>query len=398
MKDVFIVAAKRTPIGGFMGSLSEFTATQLGAIAIQNAYESLSLSPEYIDSVYMGNVLSAGVGQSPARQAAVFSNIPADKDATTINKVCASGMKAAMLGAQQIQLGQEQVVVAGGMESMSNVPHYSHLRNGKKLGDAVLTDGLVKDGLWDVYHDFHMGSAAELGVKKYGHTRKELDDYALLSYKKAQEASANNKFENEIIPIRIEGKKGLVVIDKDEDIDKLIPEKVSQLKPAFEKDGFLTAANSSNLNDGAAAIILASEEAIRKHQLKPLAKIISYADAAQAPEWFTTSPAIAINKALKQAGLKISDIDYFEINEAYSSVILSNQQILGYDLEKVNIYGGAVAMGHPIGASGARILVTLLSVLQQEKGRYGVAAICNGGGGASAIIIEKYECIKNNKI
>ncbi|KFF10551.1 acetyl-CoA acetyltransferase [Chryseobacterium soli] len=388
MKDVFIVAAKRTPIGGFMGSLMEFTATQLGAIAIRNAYESLSFSPEYIDSVYMGNVLSAGVGQSPARQAAIFSNIPVDKDATTINKVCASGMKAAMLGAQQIQLGQEHIVVAGGMESMSNVPHYTHIRNGKKLGDTVLTDGLIKDGLWDVYHDFHMGSAAELGVKKYGHTRKELDDYALLSYKKAQEASANNKFENEIIPIRIEGKKGAVVIDKDEDIDKLIPEKVSQLKPAFEKDGFLTAANSSNLNDGAAAIILASEEAIRKHQLQPLAKIISYADAAQAPEWFTTSPAIAINKALEQAGLKISDIDYFEINEAYSSVILSNQQILGYDLEKVNIYGGAVAMGHPIGASGARILVTLLSVLQQEKGRYGVAAICNGGGGASAIIIE----------
>lgn len=388
MKDVFIVAAKRTPIGGFMGSLSQFTATQLGAIAIQNAYESLLLSPEYIDSVYMGNVLSAGVGQSPARQAALFSNIPVDKDATTINKVCASGMKATMLGAQQIQLGQEHIVVAGGMESMSNVPHYTHLRNGKKLGDTVFTDGLIKDGLWDVYHDFHMGSAAELGVKKYGHTRKELDDYALFSYKKAQEASANNKFKNEIIPMRIEGKKGTVVIDKDEDIDKLIPEKVSQLKPAFEKDGFLTAANSSNLNDGAAAIILASEEAIRKHQLQPLAKIVSYADAAQAPEWFTTSPAIAINKALKQAGLKISDIDYFEINEAYSSVILSNQQILGYNLEKVNIYGGAVAMGHPIGASGARILVTLLSVLQQEKGRYGVAAICNGGGGASAIIIE----------
>jgi len=388
MKDVFIVAAKRTPIGGFMGSLAEFTATQLGAIAIQNAYESLSLSPEYIDSVYMGNVLSAGVGQSPARQAAVFSKIPVDKDATTINKVCASGMKAAMLGAQQIQLGQEHIVVAGGMESMSNVPHYTHLRNGRKLGDTVLTDGLIKDGLWDVYHDFHMGSAAELGVKKYGHTRKELDDYALFSYKKAQEASENNKFKDEIIPIRIEGKKGVAVIDKDEDIDKLIPEKVSQLKPAFEKDGFLTAANSSNLNDGASAIILASEEAIRKHHLQPLAKIISYADAAQAPEWFTTSPAIAINKALEQAGLKISDIDYFEINEAYSSVILSNQQILGYDLEKVNMYGGAVAMGHPIGASGARILVTLINVLQQEKGRYGIAAICNGGGGASAMIIE----------
>lgn len=388
MKEVFIIAAKRTPIGGFMGSLSGFTATQLGAIAIQNTYESVSLDPDVIDSVYMGNVLGAGLGQSPARQAAIFAHIPVDKDATTINKVCASGMKAAMIGAQQIQLGLEHIVMTGGMESMSNVPHYTYLRQGKKLGDATLTDGLTKDGLWDVYNDFHMGSAAELGVKKYGHTRQELDDYALLSYQKAQKATSEDKFIKELLPISVMGKKDTVIVNTDEDIDKLIPEKISLLQPAFEPDGFLTAANSSNLNDGAAALLLGSKEAVQEHQLIPLAKIIAYADAAQSPEWFTTSPSIAINKVLKQAGLSLPDIDYFEINEAYSSVILSNQQILGYDLHKVNVYGGAVALGHPIGASGARIITTLVNVLRQEGGRYGIAAICNGGGGASAVLIE----------
>lgn len=388
MKEAFIIAAKRTPIGGFMGSLSGFTAPQLGAIAIQNTYEGTLDSPEYIDSVYMGNVLGAGVGQSPARQAAIFSKIPVDKDATTINKVCASGMKVAMIGSQQIQLGLENIVMTGGMESMSNVPHYNYLRKGLKLGNGILVDGLIKDGLWDVYNDFHMGSAAELGVKKYGLTRQQLDDYALLSYKKAQEAASGNKFNNELINISIEGKKGTTLIDRDEDIDKLIPEKISLLKPAFENDGTLTAANSSNLNDGAAAILLASSEAIKEHDFKPLARIVAYADAAQSPEWFTTTPSIAIQKVLKQSGLSLSDIDYFEINEAYSSVILSNQQILEYDLDRVNVYGGAVALGHPIGASGARIIVTLVNVLRQEKGRYGIAAICNGGGGASAILIE----------
>ncbi|EFK35018.1 Acetyl-CoA acetyltransferase [Chryseobacterium gleum] len=388
MKEVFIVAAKRTPVGGFMGSLSGFTAPQLGAIAIKNSFESLGLTPEHIDSVYMGNVLSAGLGQSPARQAAIFAGIPVDKDATTINKVCASGMKAAMIGAQQIQLGLENIVMTGGMESMSNVPHYVKLRQGNKLGDTSLTDGLIKDGLWDVYNDFHMGSAAELGVKKYGLTRQQLDEYALFSYQRAQEAAQNGKFGNELIPISIESKKGTITVDKDEDIDKLIPEKISLLKPAFEADGTLTAANSSNLNDGAAAILLGSQEAIERYHLNPLARIVAYADAAQAPEWFTTSPSVAIQKILKQTGLTLSDIDYFEINEAYSSVILSNQQILGYDLSKVNVYGGAVALGHPIGASGARIVTTLVNVLRQEKGRYGIAAICNGGGGASAILIE----------
>ncbi|CAH0210889.1 acetyl-CoA C-acyltransferase [Chryseobacterium sp. Bi04] len=388
MKDVFIMAAKRTPVGGFMGSLSGFTAPQLGAIAMQDAYESISLAPEHIDSVYMGNVLSAGVGQSPARQSAVFSKIPVDKDATTINKVCASGMKAVMIGAQQIQLGLENRVMTGGMESMSNVPHYLYMRQGKKLGDEMLTDGLIKDGLWDVYNDFHMGSAAELGVKKYGHTRQQLDDYALLSYKRAQEASGKGKFKNELIEISVTGRKGSTTVDKDEDIDKLIPEKISLLKPAFEKDGLLTAANSSNLNDGAAAILLGSSKALELHGINPLAKIIAYADAAQSPEWFTTSPSIAIHKVLKQSGLSLSDIDYLEINEAYSSVILSNQQILRYDLDRVNVYGGAVALGHPIGASGARIIATLVNILRQEGGRYGIAAICNGGGGASAILIE----------
>ncbi|RQO40324.1 acetyl-CoA C-acetyltransferase [Chryseobacterium sp. KBW03] len=388
MKEVFIVAAKRTPVGGFMGSLSGFTATQLGAIAIQNTYESIGLAPEYVDSVYMGNVLSAGLGQSPARQAAVFAGIPVDKDATTINKVCASGMKAAIIGAQQIQLGLENIVMTGGMESMSNVPHYTKLRQGTKLGDTSLTDGLIKDGLWDVYNDFHMGSAAELGVKKYGLTRQELDDYALLSYQRAQEAAKNGRFSNELIHVSFETKKGTTIVDKDEDIDKLIPEKISLLKPAFEADGTLTAANSSNLNDGASAIVLGSSEAIEHHHLKPLARIIAYADAAQSPEWFTTSPSVAIQKLLKQTGLSLSDIDFFEINEAYSSVILSNQKILEYDLNKVNVYGGAVALGHPIGASGARIITTLVNVLHQEKGRYGIAAICNGGGGASAILIE----------
>ena len=388
MKDVFIMAAKRTPVGGFMGSLSGFTAPQLGAIAMQDAYESISLAPEHIDSVYMGNVLSAGVGQSPARQSAVFSKIPVDKDATTINKVCASGMKSVMIGAQQIQLGLENRVMTGGMESMSNVPHYLYMRQGKKLGDEMLTDGLIKDGLWDVYNDFHMGSAAELGVKKYGHTRQQLDDYALLSYKRAQEASGKGKFKNELIEISVTGRKGSTTVDKDEDIDKLIPEKISLLKPAFEKDGLLTAANSSNLNDGAAAILLGSSKALELHGINPLAKIIAYADAAQSPEWFTTSPSIAIHKVLKQSGLSLSDIDYLEINEAYSSVILSNQQILRYDLDRVNVYGGAVALGHPIGASGARIIATLVNILRQEGGRYGIAAICNGGGGASAILIE----------
>jgi len=391
MKDVFIVATKRTPIGSFLGGLSSLTAPQLGAVAIEETYKSIGLAPQHIDSVYMGNVLSAGVGQSPARQAAIFANIPTDKDATTVNKVCAAGMKATTLATQQIQLGLEDIVVAGGMESMSNVPHYTNVRNGNKLGHLNLTDGMIKDGLWDVYNDFHMGTAAELSIDKYKHTREELDNFALLSYKRAQQATEQGKFANEITPITISTKKGNITIDKDEDIYKLIPEKIASLPPAFRTDGRLTAANSSNLNDGAAAVILASQKAIDEHNLKPLAKIIAYADAAQDPEWFTTTPSIAINKVLKQANLSIDDIDFFEINEAYASVILSNQEILNYNIDKVNVYGGAVALGHPIGASGARIITTLVNVLKQEKGKYGIAAICNGGGGATAILIENIQ-------
>lgn len=388
MKDVFIISAKRTPIGGLLGNLAHLSATELGAIAITGACQQAGIEAKAIDSVYFGNVLSANLGQSPARQAAIFAGIPVATDATTVNKVCAAGMKATVLGAQQIQLGLEHVVITGGMESMSNVPHYTQLRKSTKLGDAVLTDGMIKDGLWDVYNNFHMGSAAELGVQKYKLTREALDAYAIESYRRAAEATLTGKFKHEIIPVKVEQKSGDVFIDKDEDIDKIIVDKVSKLKPTFEKNGNLTAANSSNLNDGAAALILASEEAVKKYNLKPIARIKGYADAAQAPEWFTTSPALAIPKALKAVGLKLSDIDYFEINEAYASVILSLQQLLELDLKKVNVYGGAVAMGHPIGASGARIITTLTSVLKQEGGKYGVAAICNGGGGASAIVIE----------
>ncbi|MES2654376.1 MAG: acetyl-CoA C-acyltransferase [Bacteroidota bacterium] len=388
MKEVFIVSAKRTPIGGFLGSLSHLSATELGAIAIENTYKAIGMEADLIDSVYMGNVLSANVGQSPARQAAMFAKIPDSKDATTINKVCASGMKATMIGAQQIQLGLENVVLTGGMESMSNVPHYANIRKGLNLGDMNLVDGMVKDGLWDVYHNFHMGNAAEIGIRKFGFTRAALDEYAIQSYEKAAWATEHKKFTGEIIPIEVMQKKGTATIDRDEDIDKIILDKVATLKPTFEKEGMLTAANSSNLNDGASALLLASKEAVEKYGLKPLAKIIAYADAAQAPEWFTTTPAIAIPKALQQANLSIADIDLFEINEAYASVVLSMQQILSLDLSKVNVYGGAVALGHPIGASGARIITTLISALKQEGGKYGVAAICNGGGGASAIVIE----------
>lgn len=388
MKDVFILSAKRTPIGGLQGNLSHLSATALGAIAIKAAYESAGITAPMIDSVYMGNVLSANLGQSPARQAAIFAGIPADKDATTVNKVCASGMKATVLGAQQIQLGLEDIVVTGGMESMSNTPHYAMIRKPVKYGDAQLIDGMIKDGLWDVYHNFHMGNAAEMSIRKDGLTREMLDEYALHSYEKSAKANADGKFCNEIIPVTVEQKNRQFIIGKDEDVDKVIPAKMPLLKPTFEKDGKLTAANSSNLNDGAAALVLASAEAIEKNDLHPIAKIIGYADAAQEPEWFTTSPALAIPKALKQANLSLDQVDFFEINEAYASVVLSNQKILDLDLNKVNVYGGAVAMGHPIGASGARIITTLISVLKQEGGKYGVAAICNGGGGASAIVIE----------
>lgn len=388
MKEVFIVAAKRTPIGGFMGNLSSFSSPQLGAAAIKGAYESIQLDPSSIDSVYMGNVLSANMGQSPARQAAIYAGLPYDTDCTTVNKVCAAGMKAVTLGAQQIQLGLENLVMTGGMESMSNVPHYVNIRKGNKLGHEAMVDGLLKDGLSDVYHHISMGQIAEMSVKKYNISREEQDAFALHSYEKAAKATKSGKFFNEIIPVKVASKNGEIEVIEDEDIFKIIPEKVTKLKPSFETNGTITAANASNINDGAAAILLASKEALEKYNLKPLAKIIAYADAAQAPEDYATSPSKAIPKALAQAKLQLKDIDFIEINEAFSAVILANQKILGFDLANTNVYGGAVAMGHPLGTSGARIIVTLLSVLQQEGGKYGLAAICNGGGGATALIIE----------
>lgn len=391
MKEVFIVSAKRTPIGGLMGSLSSLKATELGAIAIKAAYNAAGIDPELIDESYMGNVLSAGLGQAPARQAAIFAGIPAGKDSTTINKVCSSGIKATMIAAQQIQLGLSGIVISGGMESMSNAPHYASMRKGHKYGDSTLTDGMIRDGLWDAYHDYHMGNAAELAVRKYGLSREAQDEYALSSYEKAAAATRDGKFAREIVPVTLQQKTGPVSITQDEDIDKVIPEKVARLAPSFEAGGTITAANASNLNDGAAALLLASAEQVQQHGLKPLARILAFADAAQEPEWFTTAPSLAIPKALQRAGLSLNDIDFFEINEAYAAVILANQQLLNFDSSKVNPYGGAVALGHPIGASGARILTTLTSVLRQEGGRYGVAAICNGGGGASAMVIENLQ-------
>jgi acetyl-CoA C-acetyltransferase len=336
----------------------------------------------------MGNVLAANIGQSPARQAAIFAGITYNTDCTTVNKVCAAGMKAVTLGAQQIQLGFENLVVTGGMESMSNVPHYINIRKENKLGHTSMIDGLLKDGLSDVYHQISMGQIAEMSVKKYNISRDEQDAFALLSYERAAKATKDGKFMNEIVPIKKASKNGEIAIIEDEDIFKIIPEKVVTLKPSFELNGTITAANASNINDGAAAILLASKEAIDKYHLKPIAKIIGYADAAQAPEDYATSPSVAIPKALAHANLTLKEIDFIEINEAFAAVILANQKILDLDLTKTNIYGGAVALGHPLGTSGARIIVTLLSVLKQEGGKYGLAAICNGGGGATAIVIE----------
>lgn len=391
MKEVFILAAKRTPTGGFLGNFSEVSATELGAAAIKATIDATSIDPRNIDAVYMGNVLSANLGQSPARQASKFAGIPDETDCTTVNKVCAAGMKATVIGTQQIELGLEHLVITGGMESMSNVPHYTNKRKANKLGNETLTDGLLKDGLTDVYNHSHMGNAAELCAEKYHISREQQDEYALQSYAKATNATTQGKFKEEVIPFKLRIKQNEVVISDDEDIYKIIPEKVSKLKPSFVEDGTITAANASNLNDGAAALLLASTEVVEKYNLKPLAKIIGYADAALAPEWFTIAPSVAIPKALRRANLALEAIDFFEINEAYAAVALANQKILGLDPAKVNVYGGAVSIGHPLGASGARIICTLVSVLRQEKGKYGVAAICNGGGGATAIVIENLD-------
>jgi len=390
MNEVFIIAAKRTPIGGFLGSLRSHSAPTLGSLVTQDILNEIGPSiSKSIDSLYIGNGLSAGLGQAPARQVGLLAGLPNTIDATTINKVCSSGLKAISLGAQQIQLGQDHLVLAGGIESMSNVPFYSSNRQVHKLGHLEQTDGLLKDGLTDAYAHCHMGNAAEIGIRHFSFTREQLDVYALESYNKAQKATKEGKFKAEIVPLKLIDKQQENWIDTDEDIYKIIPEKIGKLAAVFEAEGQLTAANSSNLNDGAALLLLASAKAVQEHQLTPLAKIISYADAAQDPMWFTTAPALAIPKALKRAKLELEAVDLFEINEAYASVPLSIAKLLDIPTSKINVYGGAVALGHPIGASGARILVTLTHALQQENKKYGVAAICNGGGGATAIVIEK---------
>lgn len=392
MNEVYIISAVRTPIGSFGGSLSSLSASQLGAVAIKAAVERAGVSPEQVQEVYMGNVLSANLGQAPATQATKFAGL-GDIPATTINKVCASGTKAIMLAAQSIALGENDIVIAGGMESMSNVPYYlDKARNGYRLGNGQIIDGLVKDGLWDVYNDYHMGSAAELCASECQISREDQDNYAIESYKRSQEAQAKGIFKTEIAPVEIKDRKGEIsIIDNDEEIHSVKFEKIPTLKPVFKKDGTVTAANASTLNDGAAALVLMSKAKTNELGLKPLARIISYADAQQAPEWFTTTPSKAIPKALENGGIKASDVDYYEINEAFSVVSIANNRILELDPAKVNIHGGAVSMGHPLGASGARIVVTLLNVLKQKNSKLGVAAICNGGGGASAIVVENLQ-------
>jgi acetyl-CoA C-acetyltransferase len=390
MKEVFIVSAVRTPIGSFGGALAGFSATQLGAHAIKAAIERISLDPAHIQEVFMGNVLSANLGQSPVTQATIFAGIKQRIPGTTVNKVCASGMKAVMLGAQSILLGDNDVVIAGGMENMSSVPYYlDKARNGYRLGHGSVIDGLVKDGLWDVYNDYHMGSAAELCAVECKISREDQDAYAIESYKRSAAAYAAGKFKNEIVPLQVEQRgKDPITVSEDEDYKNVKFEKIPTLKPVFKKNGTVTAANASNLNDGAAALILMSGEKMKELGLKPVAKIISYADAQQAPEWFTTAPSKAMPRAAEKAGISLKNVDYFEINEAFSVVSIVNNREMSLDPTHVNVNGGAVSLGHPLGASGARILTTLINVLKQNNGKLGAAGICNGGGGASAMIIE----------
>lgn len=388
-KEVYIIAAVRTPIGAFMGGLSTISATELGSIAIKGAIEKSDLPVNLIDEVFMGNVLQAGLGQAPARQAALGAGLGQNVPCTTVNKVCASGMKAIMLGAQTILAGDNHIVVAGGMENMSQTPHYLDARNGTKFGNIITLDGISKDGLLDVYNKVPMGNCAEICAKEHGISREDQDNFAIISYQRASAAWINGKFNDEIVAVSVPQRKGdPIVIKEDEEYKNVFLDKIPGLRPAFDKDGTITAANASTINDGASALILASKEAVDKYGLKPLAKIVSYADAAQAPEWFTTAPSLAIPKALEKANLKISDVDFWELNQAFSVVGIANTKILGLDPSKVDVNGGAVALGHPLGNSGSRIVVTLISVLKQNAGKLGGAGICNGGGGASAIIIE----------
>jgi acetyl-CoA C-acetyltransferase len=391
-KKIVIVSAVRTPIGSFMGGLSTVAAPQLGAVAIKGALDKIQLDSTLVNEVFMGNVVQAGEGQAPARQAALYAGLPNTIPCTTVNKVCASGMKAVIMGTQAILCDDAEIVVAGGMENMSLIPHYIHLRNGYKFGPATMTDGMQKDGLTDAYDNNAMGVCADLCAMEYKITRKEQDDFAIQSYKRSANAWESGKFDNEIIPVSVPQRRGEpIVVSKDEEFTNVKLDRISSLNAAFTKEGTVTAANASTINDGAAAIVLMSEEKAITLGLKPLAYIRSYADAAQEPKWFTTSPAIAIPKALEKAGLTINDVDYFELNEAFAVVGLANSQILGLEATKVNVNGGAVSLGHPLGCSGTRIIVTLLNVLEQNNAKIGVAAICNGGGGASAIIIEKYK-------
>ncbi len=390
MKEVVIVSAVRTAMGSFLGSLSNIPAPKLGATAIKGALNKINLDPKLVDEVYMGNVLQANVGQAPARQAAIFAGIPNSVPATTVNKVCASGMKAVMLATQAIKCGDADVVVAGGMENMSLAPHYLYARKGYKLGDIKMVDGLVKDGLTNVYDQKHMGTCGDLCAQEHDFTREEQDDFAIESYTRSANAWKEGKFDAEIVPVEVPQRKGEPVIFKeDEEYKNVKMEKIPNLRPVFSKDGTVTAANASTLNDGASALILMSSEKAKELGLKPLAIIRGYADAAQEPEWFTTAPAKALPKALHKANLNLDDISYFEFNEAFAIVGLANMKILGLDGKKVNVNGGAVSLGHPLGNSGSRIIVTLINVLEQNNAKYGAAAICNGGGGASAIVIEK---------
>lgn len=389
-REVYIIAAVRTPIGSFGGKLKDFTATQLGAFAIKGALEKAGVKPEQVQDVLMGSVIQANLGQAPARQAAKFAGLPNEVNCTTVNKVCASGMKAISQAAQSIALGDADIVVAGGMESMSNVPFYvENLRWGNKYGNTNLIDGLAKDGLTDVYDGKAMGNAAELCARECGISRQDQDEFAIESYKRSQAAWNEGKFTEEVIPVSIPSRKGdPEIFSKDEEPFNVKFDKIPELKPAFQKDGTVTAANASTMNDGAAALVLMSKEKADELGLKPIAKVVSYADAEQAPEWFTTTPAIAVPKAVAKAGLKMEDISYFELNEAFAVVGIENTKRMKLDPSKVNVNGGAVSVGHPLGASGARIIVTLINVLKQNKAKYGAAGICNGGGGASAMVIE----------
>ncbi|EON75960.1 Acetyl-CoA acetyltransferase [Lunatimonas lonarensis] len=394
VKDVYIVSLARTPLGSYGGSLSSLSAVELGAASIRGAMERVKLDNDQVGEVYFGNVLSANLGQAPARQVALGAGLGQEVPCTTIHKVCASGMKAVMLGAQSIMLGQQDIVVAGGMESMSNVPYYvPNARFGQKFGNGELVDGLVKDGLLEVYHKFPMGNCAEHTSKAMGISREEQDDYAIRSYERAQEAWKLGLFSTEVVPIEIKGKKGEIEsVEEDEEYNTFRPEKIRSLRPVFQpENGTVTAANASTLSDGAAALVLMSGDKLAEHGIKPIAKILGFADAAQDPLWFTTAPALAIPKALKHAGISPEEVGYYEINEAFAAVAIANQRLLGIPSDRLNVFGGAVALGHPLGCSGARILCTLNSVLSQKGARIGVAGICNGGGGASAMVIERID-------